>query len=289
MLNATSAGAVCVLLCVCCILAGCAVPRATENPLSFTPSGTPADQSPVTTTPATIPAGTSAAAGPESIVVTATRQVTTATPAPVASPVIPRISEARLNALIRDCKNKLSDLQQSDKADTIVSSYNYGSASCESIVSRELGYLVDASDGNVSFFKGDYGSISGAIVVPVMNRSHAYVFLHTHPKNIIRCTDGSYRTTTRTLNSFSLQDLAFAGELTRAGYHILSLYAIGEGEYLIYPKTEDGWKNRTVINATILSINGDLGTDFSNDVDNIMPVLAKRLDYRYLVDNRVLA
>jgi hypothetical protein len=217
------------------------------------------------------------------------RQSTPVTTAAMTPAVIPLVPEAKLNALIRDSKNKLDALKQSDKADTVIRPAGTGSTYCEVTMSRELGYLIDATTGNVSFFKGDYGSISGDVILPLMNRSHAYVFLHTHPKNVAKCSNGTYLVTSYSLSTFSLSDLAFAGALTQKGYHILKLYAIADSEYEIYPDTDYDWKPGAAIEQAVEDIENRLEVQFNNDVDNLMPLLAKELGYRYYVNSHLMS
>jgi len=192
-----------------------------------------------------------------------------------------RIPDNKLNALIQDSKNKLNMWKQSDKADTIVTKI----LDCEIIKSKEIGYLIDATDGNTYFIKGDYGSIRIAFMT---NKNHEYVFLHSHPRNFETCTNGSYIRMTYNYNTFSIQDLSHTGELTNQGYHILKIYAISDYDYEIFPKKEFDWKSEEVINLTIQKMEKDLELTFNNNVDDLMPILAQRLNYRYIVNNQIL-
>lgn len=274
------------LISACCMIAGCTAPGPAAGPGNPAETAVTGQPTPETTVPATPPATSLAAT--TLAAATVSRQSPTVTVTAKTSPTIALVPEVRLNALIRDGKNKLDALKQSDKADTVIQPAGSGSTYCEITKSRELGYLIDATDGNVSFFKGDYGSISGELILPLMNRSHAYVFLHTHPKNVAKCSNGTYLITSYSLSTFSLSDLAFAGALTEDGYHILKLYAIADSEYEIYPNTAYGWKPPAEIEQAVLDIEDDLEVRFNNDVDNLMPLLAKELGYRYLVNNHVM-
>lgn len=204
------------------------------------------------------------------------------------------ISDESLRAKIQDSKNKLDQLKDSDKADTIIISGN-SLGKCEVKKSRELGYLIDANTGDTFFVKGDYWSIDTGLFTASMKPGHTYVILHTHPKMWTTC----YGTGIVNLDSFSINDLAVASNLTERGFHIQKVIAVSDVDYEIYPKVRDDWRTKDEIYAAIDRIERFMEVKFSiydpnydrtfYDVDNLMPLLAKELNYTYTANHVVMA
>jgi hypothetical protein len=204
------------------------------------------------------------------------------------------LSDTALNARIRDAKNKLDQLKDSDKADTIVIS-SHTPDNCEMKKSRELGYLIDANTGDTFFVKGDYWSIDSDLFVRNMKAGHSYIILHTHPKMWTTCRGEGIIS----LNTFSLADLAVASNLTEQGYHVLNVIAVSDMDYEIYPKLKDDWKTNEEVYKGVDHIERFMEVKFSTydpyldrtfyDVDNLMPLLAKELNYTYTANHVVLA
>jgi len=196
---------------------------------------------------------------------------------------ISSISDEALNARIHDCKNKLTQLKDTDKADTIVNPKGQ--------ISKELGCLIDSNTGETFYVKGDYWSINSGIFSQQMKKDHNYVIIHSHPTMRISYGDS----TLINLNSFSIGDLDAASDMTNEGYHVLTVIAISDMDYEIYPKVRDGWKSNETIYNTINKIEKDLDTKFSNfdpyfnktfyNVDNLMPILARELNYTYVINH----
>ena len=87
--------------------------------------------------------------------------------------------------------------------------------------------------------------------------------------------------------------------LTEQGYHIRTLIAIADKEYRIWPKVAGDWKPETGIRTAVHRIEQRMETSFTYydpvldrefyDVDNLMPLLAKELNYSYTANNHVIA
>lgn len=203
------------------------------------------------------------------------------TPAPV--------SESALKAKIQDAKNQLDQLKNSDKADTVILSLNQGN--CEVKMSRELGYLIDVDNGKMSFVKGDYGSISLNLFRRNMTYGHTYIILHTHAKDWYTCRGSGILS----LDTFSLADLGVASNLTEQGYHVQKVIAVSDKDYEVYPKVRDDWKTLEEVYQAVDRLERRMELKFSAydpnlnmtfyDVDNLMPLLTKELDYTYTVNN----
>ncbi|MEI7856339.1 MAG: hypothetical protein WCH85_02430 [Methanomicrobiales archaeon] len=202
------------------------------------------------------------------------------------------IPESALKARIQDAKNQLDQLKNSDLADTIILSLNEGN--CEIKRSRELGYLIDVNSGEMSFVKGDYGSIALGLFRQKMTRGQTYIILHTHAKDWYTCRGNGMIG----LNTFSLADLAVASNLTAQGYHVQKVIAVSDKDYEVYPKTPDDWKTMEEVYEGVDHLEKRMEIKFSTydsslnmtfyDVDNLMPLLARELNYTYTVNNVIL-
>jgi hypothetical protein len=220
----------------------------------------------------------------------------TITQSPVITPgkTPAQISDSALNARIQDAKNRLDQLKDSDKADTIVKSAQ-PPLYCEIRESKELGYLIDANTGDTFFVKGDYGSIDIDLFRRNMTPGHDYIILHTHAKDWFICRDGG----TIGLDTFSLSDLAAASGLTAQGYHVQKMIAVSDKNYEVFPKIRDDWRTKEEVYKGVEDIERRMEVKFSiydpywkrtfYDVDSIMPLLAKELNYTYIVNHVVLA
>ena len=236
-----------------------------------TPAATPS--LPVTTVPVTVAPTTQKTVNPEK--------------KPTA------ISEEALNARIVDARNTLNNFIDSDVADTVVIRSN-PTQNCEVKKSKELGYLIDITTGESTFIKGDYWQINADLFRQGMKKDREYIIIHTHPRMWTTC-GGSGITS---LYTFSLGDLEATANLTKQGYHVRKLIAISDKEYVIYPKVKDDWKSRAEIYKGVENIERFIEMKFSYydpvfnrtfyDVDNIMPLLAKELNYTYIIDRAVL-
>lgn len=237
---------------------------------------------------------------PTPTIVSTVPATVTATPSP---PVTPektpvQISESALNARIQDAKNKLDMLKDSDKADMTIKPAS-PPFYCEIKESKELGYLLDVNTGDLTFVKGDYGSIALDLFRQNMTAGHTYIILHSHAKDWFVCRGSG----TISLDTFSLADLSAASVLTEQGYHIQKVIAVGEKIYEVYPKAEDNWKSPEEVYNAVSLIEERMETtfhiDYYNpetgqktvyyDVDNLMPLLTRELDYTYKVNNVVVA
>ena len=170
---------------------------------------------------------------------------------------------------------------------------------CEIKESKELGYLLDVNTGDLTFVKGDYGSIALDLFRQNMTAGHTYIILHSHAKDWFVCRGSG----TISLDTFSLADLAAASMLTQQGYHIQKVIAVGEKIYEINPKTEDNWKTPEEVYNAVNLIEQRMEVPFHidyydpdtgkktvyYDVDNLMPLLTRELDYTYRVNNVVVA
>ncbi|NMB79500.1 MAG: hypothetical protein GYA23_10465 [Methanomicrobiales archaeon] len=287
--------AACLALVLLLVTAGCNGTKTPPVP-SPVPSATPV----VTLSPASppltpSPSPTIAAAPYPSLV---SPSPTTVTPLPSATsvpvPVPTTLSEEALNARIVDARNKLNNLIDSDAADTIVLHPDQAQG-CEVKTSRELGYLIDATTGESTFVKGDYGSISAKSFRDPMNKDHEYVIIHTHPRMWATCP-GSGITS---LYTFSIGDLAAVSSLASQGYHVKYIIAIADKEYRIWPKVPGNWKSQEEVRAAISRIEQRLDAQFAfydpvleqeyYNVDSLMPLLTKELDYSYTANNHVIS
>jgi hypothetical protein len=212
----------------------------------------------------------------------------------IPDPTPARISDAALSARIVDARNKLNNFMDSNVADTVII-HPGGSQDCEVKQSKELGYLIDATTGESTFIKGDYWSIDAGLFSNPMRKDHEYIIIHTHPRMWTTC-----RTTGITsLSTFSIGDLEATANLTEQGYHVKTLIAIADKEYKITPKVRDDWKSAQEIRLAVNRIERRMETPFSYydttlnhefyDVDNLMPLLAKELNYTYMANNDVIA
>ena len=270
------------LLILMLALAGC---------LSAPPPEQPAR--PAVPLPTTIPpVQTTAPETPVPVPTTAPTKVTTTirTPTPVPTPTL--LSEAALNARIVDARNRLNNLIESDMADTIVYEPQEG---CSVKQSRELGYLIDATTGESTFVKGDYGSISADLFTAPMDKDHEYVIIHTHPRMWATCRGSGIVS----LYTFSIGDLEATAALTDRGYRIKYLIALSDKEYRIWPKVEGDWKSPAEIRQAIRRIENRYEMPFTYydtvlgkeyfAVDSLMPLLAKELGYSYTANGVVMA
>jgi len=205
-----------------------------------------------------------------------------------------QVSDSILNARIQDAKNRLDQLKDSDKADTIVKPAQ-PPLYCEIRESKELGYLIDADTGEMFFVKGDYGSIAIDLFRQNMTPGHDYIILHTHAQDLFICRGGG----TVGLDTFSLADLAAASGLTAQGYHVQKMIAVSDRNYEVFPKIRDDWKTKEEVYKGVEDIERRMEVKFSTydpywkktfyNVDSIMPLLAKELNYTYIVNHVVLA
>ena len=240
---------------------------------------------PVQTTQPAVTSTTAVPTTPATVTVTRSPTITLEkTPAP--------ITESALKAKIQNAKNQLDQLKNSDMADTIVTSVNQGN--CEIKMSRELGYLIDVNSGEMSFVKGDYGSISLNLFRRNMTYGHTYIILHTHAKDWYMCRGSGLLS----MDTFSLADLAAASSLTEQGYHVQKVIAVSDKDYEVYPKVRDDWKTEEEVYQAVDRLEQRMELKFSAydpnlnmtfyDVDNLMPLLTKELDYTYTINNVVL-
>ena len=129
-----------------------------------------------------------------------------------------------------------------------------------------------------------------------MRKDHEYVIIHTHPRMWTTCR-GSAITS---LYTFSTGDLEATANLTEQGYHIKYLDRhFRQG----IPDLSQGQRgleeSRARLREAVNRIEWRLGTSFTYydvlldrefyDVDNLMPLLAKELNYTYTANNHVLA
>jgi hypothetical protein len=203
------------------------------------------------------------------------------------------ISEAALNARIVDARNKLEMFIDSDVADTVI--IHQGSPqNCDVKKSKEIGYLIDMTTGESTFVKGDYWSIDADLFSGPMKKDRQYIIIHTHPRMWVTCSgSGIY-----SLYTFSLGDMMASRNLTEQGYHVKKLIAIADMDYRIWPYQDDGWKSEAEIGRAVARIEAQAGRPFSYydpvfettfyDVDNLMPLLVKELDYHYTVNNIII-
>jgi hypothetical protein len=268
------------------VITGCLGPGQAERPV-ISPSPLPE----TTTLPAVVTTIPPPPSPPQSLTpsLVSTTIPPTKPPAPRTSTPVPTptpVSDETLNARMVDARNKLSNLMESDVADTIV--INPGnSQDCEVKMSRELGYLIDTTTGESTFVKGDYWSIDTSLFSRPMKKDREYVIIHTHPRMWTICRTSGITS----LYTFSIGDLEATSDLTGQGYHIRTLVAISDKEYRIAPGIKDGWRSKPEIHEAIARIEKRLEAPFSYydatlqhqfyDVDNLMPLLAKELNYTY--------
>ncbi|OPX62201.1 MULTISPECIES: hypothetical protein [unclassified Methanoregula] len=270
-----------ILLLACILAAGCTHPGDSRVPETTVQA--PVPQSPVPASaviPEEIPIAPSvpAAAG------TTER----ATPAPEKTPRI--LDDGAMNARVQDAKNKLEIYRNSDKAGTVVSQ----SESCSIKQSRELGYVIDTETGEDAYISGDYGSINGSAFRQHMLRNHSYLVFHTHARDWFMCGGSG----TIAQDTFSLKDLSFPYNFTADGYHIRRMILISDKTYEIYPKTPDNWKPEREVSRAVADLESRMEVKFSYtdfpgnttyyDVDNMMPLLVKKLDYAYIVNENTI-
>lgn len=269
--------------------AGCIAP---EQPSKLSqPSPTIAATSlPVATTATKIPVQTTAPETPER----------TTIPSPVTTPIITaiptttQVSEAAINARIVDARNKLDMLIDSNVADTVIV-HPDGTQNCEVKKSRELGYLIDVSTGESTFIKGDYWSIDGSLFTDKMKKDREYIIIHTHPRVWATCGGSGVIS----LYTFSIGDLEAVANMTEQGYHVDKLIAVADKDHRIWPRQKDGWKSEREVRQAVRQIEAEVGRPFSYydplldhefyDVDNLMPLLAKELDYSFTINNMVIS
>lgn len=262
--------------------AGCFSAQPVEPPVS-----TPVLM--ITTAPPT-PALTITPATPPPVPTTVPTTIRTATLVPTPTP----ISEAALNARIVDARNKLNNLIETDVADTVII-YPSNAPGCEVKQSRELGYLIDATTGKSTFVKGDYGSINADLFKNPMEKGHEYIIIHTHPRTWATCQGSGIVS----LYTFSIGDLEATAAFAEQGYRIKYLIALSDKEYRIWPKVEGDWKSPEEIHSAIDRIETRYETPFTYystvmdeeyyEVDSLMPLLAKELNYSYSANNVMLA
>lgn len=268
------------------VTAGCLAPQQTERP-DLTPALTQSAPVPLTVF-TTVPATQTPVLS--TITPTVPPTFRTATPHPTSTP----LSGEALNTRIVDARNKLNNLIESDVADTIII-HSSESPGCELKQSRELGYLIDATTGESVFVKGDYGSIDADLFKNPMQKDHEYVIIHTHPRMWATCRGSGIVS----LYTFSIGDLEAAAALNEQGYKIRYIIAISDKEYRIWPKVPGDWKSPAEIRAAITRIEQRYEIPFTYydpmfekeyfEVDNLMPLLAKELDYSYTANNDVMA
>jgi len=232
------------------------------------------------------------------------------TPSPEITPV--KISDEALKAKIRYAENRLEALADSDIADVhvympdskITINSVQRSVHCGEVKeSKELGYVIDVNNGDMFFVKGWYGYIQLTAFTQYMTKGHTYVLIHDHPNNWkTTCTDtenGYTMETVSTQSTFSVDDLEVAGELAQVGYNIKSMIVdncLSENSYIYetYPKKMGDWKSKPEIKAAISRIESRMGTSFENTMENynvesLMPLLTKELNYTYIVQGTVIS
>jgi hypothetical protein len=101
------------------------------------------------------------------------------------------------------------------------------------------------------------------------------------------------------LYTFSIGDLEATANLTEQGYHVRILIAISDKEYRISPKVKDDWKSDNEIRLAVDRVERRMGVQFAYydpvfdrvfyDVDNLMHLLARELNYTYTANGVVLA
>jgi hypothetical protein len=252
----------------------------------------------LTLTPVTLQNTLPAPALPTGVPTVPARETMTASPAVTPKKTPAEISESVLKARIQDAKNRLDMFKDSDKADTIIRPAT-PPLYCEIKESKELGYLIDVNSGDMFSVKGDYGSINLDLFRQNMTAGHTYIILHTHARDWFACKGAG----TISLDTFSLADLAAAANLTGQGYHIQKMIAVSDRIFEVYPKAKDDWKRREEVYKSADTIEQRMEVKFHTDyydpdtgkkttyydVDNLMPLLTRELNYTYLANNIVLA
>jgi hypothetical protein len=281
--------AVILLMPILIAAAGCSVPEHGGGLLQTSPAvtGTPAPETatlPAMATLMTVPATPS--------ITTAAPPAATITAAPV--PASTTLPDAAINARIVDARNKLSNMIDTNVADTVIIQTDRMHG-CEVKKSRELAYLIDLTTGESTFVKGDYWHIDADLFTDRMRKDREYIIIHTHPKVWETCAGSGIIS----LNTFSLGDLAAAANMTRRGYHIKELIAIADRDYRIWPGQKDGWKSGDEILLAIMKIEAGSGQGYLQydpvqdsivyDLDSRMPFLAKELGYHYTINNNVIS
>jgi hypothetical protein len=198
------------------------------------------------------------------------------------------IPDSALRAKIQEAKNKLNMYKDSDMADTIVNRGAY----CEEKRSKELGYVIDVNTGDMDYVKGEYGSISADLFRQNMSHGHTYIILHSHSKNWIICKGIE----TINFDTFSLNDLAAGYSLERQGYQIQNLIVVSDKDYEVHPVTKDDWKTKEEVLQSVERIEQrkemKFHTEYNGvnyyDVDNLMPLLTRELNYVYTINNAVV-
>nr|WP_321505911.1 hypothetical protein [uncultured Methanoregula sp.] len=242
-------------------------------------------------------------ASPSATILTTPAPALTTAPVPVVTSVTVsanttpvRIPEAVLNTRIVDARNKLNNLIDSDVSDTIIL-HPTSLQNCEIKRTRELGYLIDTVTGESMFTKGGYWSIESTFFKDKMRKDRDYIIIHTHPKTWKVCKGSSG---VISFNTFSIEDLAAIQSLTKDGFHVRKLIAITDDrDFRIWPKKDDDWKSDSEIRLAEKRIETRLERPFSyydpildrqfTDVDNLMPYLAKELNYTYMINNDVIS
>lgn len=245
---------------------------------------------PGTTTPPPIVTLTTPPVTPSVTTVISPAATITAAPVPVST----TLSDAAINARIVDTRNTLGNLMDSNAADTAIIKTDL-TRGCEVKKSRELAYLIDLTTGESLFVKGDYWQIDGDLIQEKMRKDREYIIIHTHPKVWDTCEGSGVIS----LNTFSLADLAAAGNMTRHGYHIRQLIAVAERDCRIWSKEKDGWKSGDEIVQAIIRTESGSGRGFLQydpvqnsvviEVDSLMPFLAKELGYHSTINNNVIS
>lgn len=201
----------------------------------------------------------------------------------------PKISENKLNGIIRSCKNNLSAWRMSDVSEYSIQKLNLvqcdpDGRNCKVSCHRELEYLIDANNGSFYLIKGECGYIR--FNPEYYDKTHEYIEIHTHPDSYVE--------------TFSLQDLYYVGNITEEGYKIRKMIVISAtDEYELYPKIPFNWKSRNDIRTIINKFDREKGTssfkyddyyeiELAYNMQNLLPLLVPKLDYVYKIGNSVI-
>ena len=102
-----------------------------------------------------------------------------------------------------------------------------------------------------------------------------------------------------TQSTFSVEDLIWAGDLTQAGYNIKTIIVdntLSENSYIYetHPKIAGDWKTKSEIESAISRIESRMGTSYNNtigeyNVESLMPLLTKELNYTYIVQGNTIS
>ena len=219
------------------------------------------------------------------------------------------ISESALNARIRDAKNKLETLKESDKVDTVIFN-NPRETGCSYKMSKEIGYVLDSNTGDTFFIKGDYKEIWTSTFEEEMIKDHTYILLYTHPGDWEKCivvernspvynTDTYYTSFQGYYNTFSISELILPYDLAEHGYHIQEMIIVSDTNYEVYPKVVDGWKSQDEVYGAIDKIEKRMDVEYHTKddatgetlylMDRLMPQLTKELGYVYIVKSDVIS